>query len=101
MDDAKRLVEALKSYGDNLPNLGERKQENEIENFLRKLQFSGGGAGGKTSGGIFGGGRLGYEYPLDSTSSITPYVQGYAGKPTNQPITGGLTGLGLEYRKKF
>ena len=99
MDDAQRLVEALKSYSGKSPTLGDAKEETEIEKILRNLQFSGGG--GKDSGGMFGGGRLDYNVPLDSTSSIAPYVEGFVGKPKSQPITGGMKGLGVNYRKRF
>lgn len=101
MDDSERLAEALKYYGENLPNLGGIPEETEIQKILRNLRFSGGGGGGKESGGMFGGGRLAYNFPLDSTSSIAPYVEGYVGKPKGQPITGGMTGLGVNYRKSF
>jgi hypothetical protein len=101
MDDSERLAEALKYYGKNLPNFGEPNQENDIQKFLKNIQFSGGGGGGKESGGVFGGGRIGYEFPINETSSISPYVQGFIGKPVNQPITGGVTGFGLNYRKRF
>jgi hypothetical protein len=101
MDDSERLAEALKYYGKNLPNLGEPNQENDIQKFLKNIQFSGGGGGGKESGGVFGGGRLAYNVPIDNTSSVTPYLQGFVGKPTNQPITGGLTSLGMTYQKRF
>ena len=100
MDEAQRLVDALKSYGTNSPNFGNAKEETEIEKILRNLQFSGGGGGGK-EGGMFGGGRLTYNVPLDSTSSIAPYVEGFVGKPKSQPITGGMTGAGVNYRKRF
>ena len=100
MDDSERLAEALKYYGSNAPNLGNRPEETEIQKILRNLQFSGGGGGGKETG-MFGGGRLAYNVPLDSTSSIAPYVEGFVGKPKSQPITGGVTGLGVNYRKSF
>ena len=100
MDDSERLAEALKYYGSNAPNFGNAKEETEIEKILRNLQFSGGGGGGKETG-MFGGGRLAYSVPLDSTSSIAPYVEGFVGKPKSQPITGGVTGLGVNYRKSF
>ena len=100
MDEAQRLVDALKSYGTNSPNFGNAKEETEIEKILRNLQFSGGGGGGKETG-MFGGGRLTYNVPLDSTSSFQPYLDVYANKPKNQPITGGVTGLGGYYRKSF
>ena len=100
MDDSQRLVEALKFSGNKLPNF-EYDRENYIQKFLKNMQFSGGGGGSKDSGGVFGGGRLAYELPLNKTSSITPYLEGYLGKPINQPITGGLTGLGLMYKQKF
>lgn len=99
MDDSERLAEALRYYGNNLPNFGNEKEETEIQKILRNLQFSGGG--GQGSGGMFGGGRLTYNVPLDSTSSLAPYVEGHLGKPKNQPITGGVTGLGGYYRKSF
>ena len=99
MDDAQRLVDALKSYGGKSPNFGNAKEETEIDKILRNLQFSGGG--GQGSGGMFGGGRLAYNVPIDSTSSIAPYVEGYVGKPKSQPITGGVTGMGVKYRKSF
>jgi len=101
MDDSERLAEALKYYGSNSLNFGDRPEETEIEKILRNLQFSGGGGGGQGSGGMFGGGRLTYNVPLDSTSSLTPYVEGHLGKPKSQPITGGVTGLGVNYRKNF
>ena len=100
MDDAQRLVDALKSYGGKSPNFGNAKEETEIEKILRNLQFSGGGGVGK-EGGMFGGGRLAYNVPIDSTSSIAPYVEGYVGKPKSQPITGGVTGMGGYYQKRF
>ena len=101
MDDSERLAEALKYYGNKSLNFGNTQEETEIEKILRNLQFSGGGGGGQGSGGLFGGGRLAYNVPLDSTSSIAPYVEGYVGKPKNQPFTGGVTGLGGYYRKSF
>ena len=101
MDDSERLAEALRYYGSNAPNFGNAKEETEIEKILRNLQFSGGGGGGQGSGGMFGGGRLTYNVPLDSTSSFQPYLDVYANKPKNQPITGGVTGLGGYYRKSF
>jgi len=101
MDDSERLAEALKYYGNNSPNFGNTPEETEIQKILRNLQFSGGGGGGQGSGGMFGGGRLAYNVPLDSTSSLAPYVEGYVGKPKSQPITGGVTGLGVNYRKSF
>jgi hypothetical protein len=101
MDDSERLAEALKYYGNNAPNFGNAPEETEIQKILRNLQFSGSGGGGQGSGGMFGGGRLAYNVPIDSTSSIAPYVEGYVGKPKNQPITGGVTGLGVNYRKSF
>lgn len=100
MDDSERLAEALRYYGSNLPNFGDRPEETEIQKILRNLQFSGGGGGGKETG-MFGGGRLAYTVPLDSTSSFQPYLDVYANKPKNQPITGGVTGLGGYYRKSF
>ena len=103
MDDTERLAAALRFYGNQssgLPNLGE-PEKNGIQDILRNIQFTGGGGGGKESGGTFGGGRIGYEFPINETSSISPYVQGFIGKPVNQPITGGVTGLGLNYRKRF
>ena len=99
MDDAQRLVDALKSYGGKSPNFGNAKEETEIEKILRNLKFSGGG--GQGSGGMFGGGQLSFNVPIDSTSSIAPYVEGYVGKPKSQPITGGVTGMGVKYRKSF
>ncbi len=100
MDDAQRLVDALKSYGGKSPNFGNAKEETEIDKILRNLKFSGGGGGGK-EGGMFGGGQLSFNVPIDSTSSLAPYVEGYVGKPKSQPITGGVTGMGVKYRKSF
>ena len=100
MDDSERLAEALRYYGSNAPNFGDKPEETEIQKILRNLQFSGGGGGGKETG-MFGGGRLTYNVPLDSTSSFQPYLDVYANKPKNQPITGGVTGLGGYYRKSF
>ena len=99
MDDAQRLVDALKSYVGKSPNFGNAKEETEIDKILRNLKFSGGG--GQGSGGMFGGGQLSFNVPIDSTSSIAPYMEGYVGKPKNQPITGGVTGMGVKYRKSF
>jgi hypothetical protein len=99
MDDAQRLVDALKSYGGKSPNFGNAKEETEIDKILRNLKFSGGG--GQGSGGMFGGGQLSFDVPIDSTSSIAPYVEGYVGKPKGQQITGGVTGMGVKYRKSF
>ena len=99
MDDAQRLVDALKSYGGKSPNFGNAKEETEIEKILRNLKFSGGG--GQNSGGMFGGGQLSFDVPIDSTSSFKPYIDVYANKPKNQPITGGVTGMGGYYQKRF
>jgi hypothetical protein len=68
---------------------------------ILNLRINAEGSGGKESGGYFGGGRIGYEMPIDRTSSIEPYVQGFMGKPTSRPIVGKITGAGVNFRKNF
>jgi hypothetical protein len=99
MDDNDKPKSKNTQLANALMNLS--TSDSKVAQMLRNLRINAEIAGGKESGGYFGGGQIGYDFPITETSSFEPYVQGFMGKPTNQPIAGGITGAGINYRKRF
>ena len=77
----------------------EETLDRKMERYLNRVRLS--GSGGKDAYGTNVGGSLGLDIPLSKDVTISPYLEGYTYKPTNQPIGGQVTGAGANLTMRF
>ena len=87
------IIDALDKVSD------EESIDHQIERYLNRVRLS--GSGGKDAYGTNVGGSLGLDIPLSKDVTISPYLEGYTYKPTNQPIGGQVTGAGANLTMRF
>ena len=59
------------------------------------------GEGGSDKYYSGGGGRLNLKIPVSKSVTVTPYVEGYAGKEKGGSLKGKVTGGGIRIKKTF
>ena len=88
-----RSVEALDRESDEVPI------EKRVRDALDKIHLN--ASGGKDTYGTGAGGRLAVDFPISKSLTLSPYLEGSAYKPNNQPTSSSISGAGLSLTKRF
>jgi hypothetical protein len=88
-----RSVEALYRESDEVPI------EKRVRDALDKIHLN--ASGGKDTYGTGAGGRLEVDFPISKSLTLSPYLEGSAYKPKDQPTSSSISGAGLSLTKRF
>jgi hypothetical protein len=88
-----KSVEALDRESDEVPI------EKRVRDALDKIHLN--ASGGKDTYGTGAGGRLEVDFPISKSLTLSPYLEGSAYKPKDQPTSSSISGAGLSLTKRF